>query len=139
LIGCLLAPLTLIPKKKWRKNKTHGRADAAGLTSEVIAQKDLAAKEKAEKAEATKAVKAPNAAALTATKAKARVESAGEEDLGLPPSTAPPKARGRRRQEEPWTTLHCTQARQARRPGPRRVLRSNQLPGRALSSDYLPV
>jgi hypothetical protein len=77
-----------IPKKTWRKKKTHGHADAAGLTSAVIAQKDLAAKEKAE---ATKAAKAAKAAVLTATKAKARVESAGEEDLGLPPSTAPPR------------------------------------------------
>ena len=83
---CLLAPLTPSLRRRGGRTRTHGRADAVGLTSAVLAQKDLAAKGKAE---ATKATKVAKAAVLTATKAKARVESAGEEDLGLPPSTAP--------------------------------------------------
>jgi hypothetical protein len=67
-----------IPKMVWRKKKTHGPADAAGLTSAEIARRDLLAKEKAERA----ANRAANHAA----------ESADEEDPGLlPPSTAPPR------------------------------------------------
>ena len=58
------------------------------MISAVIAQKDLAAKEKAE---ATKAIKTVKVVVLTAIKAKAHIKSAGEEDLGLPPSTAPPR------------------------------------------------
>jgi len=67
-----------IPKKAWRKKKTHGPAGAAGLTSAEMARRDLLAKEKAEGA--------ANRAANHAS------ESVDEEDPGLlPPSTAPPR------------------------------------------------
>jgi len=56
-----------IPKRTWKKKKTHGLADAAGLTAAVIAQKDLAAKEKAEKQATTKAL---TATALASAKAE---------------------------------------------------------------------
>jgi hypothetical protein len=87
--------------------------DAAGLTAAVIAQKDLAAKEKAENQATIKALKAT---ALASAKAKAgKVASRGppapapapapeagvdlthvsdsesEVDTGLPSSTAPPR------------------------------------------------
>lgn len=57
-----------IPKKTWRKNKQHGRADAAGLTSAVIAQNDLVAKEKAEKAEAIRVEKAAKSCSFNCSK-----------------------------------------------------------------------
>jgi hypothetical protein len=69
-----------VPKKVWRKKKTHGPADAVGLTSAEIARRDLLAKEKVERAANQAANQAP--------------ESADEEDSGLlPPSTAPPRLR----------------------------------------------
>jgi hypothetical protein len=96
-----------IPKRTWKKKKTHGLADAAGLTAAVIAQKELTAKEKAEKQAAIKAAKAT---ALASAKAKAgkgtprdppaseaRIDithvsdSESEVDTGLPSSTAPPR------------------------------------------------
>jgi hypothetical protein len=51
-----------VPKRVWRKEKTHGLADAAGLTSAEIACRDLGAKEKTERAQI--------AANLRSTKAK---------------------------------------------------------------------
>jgi hypothetical protein len=84
-------------------------ADAAGLTAAVIAQKDLAAKEKVKNQAATKALKVT---ALTSAKAKAgKIASRGppapapeagvdlthvsdsesEVNTGLPSSTAPPR------------------------------------------------
>jgi negative regulator of sigma E activity len=98
-------------RKTWRKKKTHGLADAVGLTAAVIAQKDLAAKENAENQTATKAAKAT---ALASAKAKAgkdvsrdppapapaseaRIDLThvsdfkSEVNTGLPSSTAPPR------------------------------------------------
>jgi len=54
--------LDIIPKRVSRKKKTHGLADAAGLTSAEIARRDLEAKEKTERAQ--------TAAALRSAKAK---------------------------------------------------------------------
>ena len=39
-----------IPRRVWRRKKTNGLANAAGLTSAEIAKRDLAAKGKAERA-----------------------------------------------------------------------------------------
>jgi hypothetical protein len=120
-----------VPKKTWRKNKRHGRADAAGLTSAVIAQKDLASKEKAE---AIRVEKAAKAAALTAAKGKAAmVESrdepapervdleSSEEDVGLPPSTAPSRledanTKRRRGKTLDYLALHTGKASKKTRP-----------------------
>ena len=43
--------LDAVPKRVWRKKKTHGLADAAGLTSAEITHRDLGAKEKTERAQ----------------------------------------------------------------------------------------
>ena len=65
-----------IPKRAWRKKKTYGPADVAGLTSAEIVCRDLLAKDKAERAANRAANYEP--------------ESADEEDPSLlPPSTAP--------------------------------------------------
>lgn len=42
--------LDAVPKRVWRKKRTHGLADAADLTSAEIAHRDLGAKEKTERA-----------------------------------------------------------------------------------------
>jgi hypothetical protein len=42
--------LDAVPKRVWRKKRTQGLADAAGLTSAEIAHRDLGAKEKTERA-----------------------------------------------------------------------------------------
>jgi hypothetical protein len=75
-------------------------ADAAGLTAAVIAQKDLAAKEKAEKQATTKALTATALASAKAEQVASRgppapdlthvSDSESEVDTGLPSSTAPP-------------------------------------------------
>ena len=82
--------LDAVPKRVWRKKKTHGLADEAGLTSAEIAHGDLGAKEKAER------VQIP--ATLRSTKAKAgKADSCAqrdkdeEVDANLPPSTAQPR------------------------------------------------
>jgi hypothetical protein len=94
-----------IPKKVWRKKKTNGPSDAAGLTSAEIAKRDLPAKETAERAATATALKLTKAkagklvsrAAPTPTAlAPGPVDLTGlgddEEDAGLPPpSTAPPR------------------------------------------------
>jgi hypothetical protein len=94
-----------IPKRTWKKKKTHGLADAAGLTAAVIAQKDLAAKEKAEKQAATKALTATALASAKAKQVASRgppapeagvdlthvSDSESEVNNGLPSSTAPPR------------------------------------------------
>jgi hypothetical protein len=61
-----------IPKGVWRKKKTNGLANAAGLTSAEIAKRDLAKKERAERAAiartgkpASRAAPAPGPADLT--------------------------------------------------------------------------
>jgi hypothetical protein len=94
-----------VPKRTWKKKKTHGLVDAAGLTAAVIAQKDLAAKEKAEKQATTKALTAIASACAKAEKVVSRgppapeagvdlthvSDSESEVDTGLPSSTAPPR------------------------------------------------
>jgi hypothetical protein len=69
-----------------KKNKTHGLADAAGLTSAVIAHKDLAAKKKTEAS--YKDRRRQKQQLLTVIKAEARAER--RQDLGLPSSTQTP-------------------------------------------------
>jgi hypothetical protein len=82
--------LDAVPKGVWRKKRTQGLADAAGLTSAEIAHRDLGAKEKTERAQIP--------ATLRSTKAKGRkADSRAQEDedeevdATLPPSTAPPR------------------------------------------------
>jgi hypothetical protein len=79
-----------VSKRVWRKKKTHGLADAAGLTSAEIADRDFGAKEKVERAQIP--------ATLRSTKAKAgKADSCAqgdkdeEVDANLPPSTAQPR------------------------------------------------
>jgi hypothetical protein len=49
LLKLLIGNPNPVPEKVWRKKKTHGPADAAGLTSAEIARRDLLAKDKAER------------------------------------------------------------------------------------------
>jgi hypothetical protein len=88
-----------IPKRAWRKKKTHGLADAAGLTSAEIARRYLEAKEKAERAQTAASLRSTNAKAGKAASRAPPMNSTrpspdeeDEEDPGLlPPSTAPPR------------------------------------------------
>ena len=82
----------------WKKKKTNGLANAAGLTSAEIAKRDLAIKEKAERAAIAEALKLtkPGKPASRAAPAPKPADLMGfsdaEGDAGLPPpSTAPPR------------------------------------------------
>ena len=87
-----------ISKRVWRKKKTNGLANAAGLTSAEIAKRDLAKKEKADRAAIAEALKLTKTRkpASRAAPAPGPADLTGfgddEEDAGLPPpSTAPPR------------------------------------------------
>ena len=82
----------------WRKKKTNGLANAAGLTSAEIAKRDLAKKEKAKKAAIAEGLKLTKIGkpASHATSASRPADLTGfsddEGDAGLPPpSTALPR------------------------------------------------
>jgi hypothetical protein len=81
--------LDAVPKGVWRKKRTQGLADAAGLTSAEIARRDLRAKEKAERAQIPVTLRSTR---VKVGKAVSRAqEGEGEEvDADLLPSTVPP-------------------------------------------------
>ena len=77
------------------EEKTHGLADAAGLTSADIARRELEAKEKAERAQTAASLgpantKTGKAVSRAPPMNRTRPSLDEEVDCGLPPSTALP-------------------------------------------------
>jgi hypothetical protein len=110
-----------VSKRVWRKKKTHGLADAAGLTSAEIADRDFGAKEKVERAQIPATLRSTKAKAGKAV-SRAQEDEDEEVDADLPPSTAPPRLEdsgriGKEAREDPRLRA-TTRELQARRESP---------------------
>ena len=78
--------LDAVPKRVWRKKKTHGLADATGLTSaEILEQR------KRLKGHKIPATLRPTKAKAGKADSRAQEDEDEEVDANLPPSTAPPR------------------------------------------------